>query len=133
MRLPLVMLLALVLPRFAAAQIPTLCAHSATQAAATECASGKYKAADAELNRVWGKLMVRLDASGRRYATDAQRAWLLFRDKECVSRTGGGPDQQGSIWPMLYLECETLLTQERTRQLAEQVKCPGGDLACPAE
>lgn len=108
-----------------------MCSDAPNQAAANVCASDKFKQADAALNRAYQQLMARLAPGKQPYARDAQRAWLMFRDKECTSRTGGGPNQQGTIWPMLYMECQTALTLQRTQDLQQQVRCPGGDLACP--
>ena len=115
----------------ACAQIPALCTNASTQMAMNECAAKAMAEANAELNTVYGQLMAKLDPKTKDMAREAQRAWLAFRDKECVSRTGGGPDQGGTIWPALTTECKVALTRARNKDLAEQVKCPGGDLSCP--
>ena len=117
----------------ACAQVPALCSNASTQTAMNQCAGKAMAKADAELNALYGQLMAKVDPKTKDMAREAQRAWLTFRDKECVSRTGGGPDQGGTIWPALYLECKVALTQARSKDLAEQVKCPGGDLSCPAD
>jgi uncharacterized protein YecT (DUF1311 family) len=96
----------------------------------TTCASNDFKKADTALNRVYTQLATALDTQGRDDLRQAQRAWVVFRDKECVSRTGGGPNQQGSIWPMVYAQCLATLTRERTRDLTAQTRCHGGDLSC---
>ncbi len=106
------------------------CDNAASQMEMDVCASDAFKAADRTLNATYRKLMAKLDADGQGYLRDAQRAWVSFRDKECVSRTGGGPDREGSIWPMIYTDCQTELTNERIKALEAQVACPGGDLSC---
>lgn len=106
------------------------CDNAASQMEMDVCASDAFKAADRTLNATYRKLMAELDADGQGYLRDAQRAWVSFRDKECVSRTGGGPDREGSIWPMIYTDCQTELTNERIKALEAQVACPGGDLSC---
>ncbi len=113
------------------AQIPALCSNSPTQLEMNDCAAKALTEADADLNNLYQQLLVKLDPKTKDMAREAQRAWLTFRDKECVSRTGGGPDQGGTIWPALYTECKVALTRARNKDLAEQVKCPGGDLSCP--
>ncbi|WP_210497053.1 lysozyme inhibitor LprI family protein [Microvirga antarctica] len=115
----------------AVAQVPATCGDAATQAAANQCASEKFSTADKQLNAVYAELAGKLASDNKGYLREAQRAWISFRDKECTLRTGGGPAQQGSIWPMLYTECRTALTRARIEDLKAQVKCPGGDLSCP--
>ena len=133
MRAYTVLMIWAVLAGPACAQIPALCGKAATQMDMDQCAGKAMAEADSELNTLYGQLMAKLDAKNKDVTRDAQRAWLTFRDKECVSRTGGGPDQGGTIWPALYLECKVALTRARNKDLAEQVKCPGGDLSCPAD
>ena len=113
------------------AQIPALCSDQPNQMLMNICATKLLEKADRELNANYEKLLGKLDPNVKTMTRDAQRAWLMFRDKECVSRTGGGPNQQGTIWPMMYTECQVQLTRERNKDLAAQVKCPGGDLSCP--
>jgi len=109
---------------------PAQCADAPNQAAGTECAANLFKKADKELNVTYSALLGALPDKGKDYARAAQRAWVDFRDKECVSQTGGGPNQGGTIWPMIYMECQTALTRQRVEELKAQVKCPGGDLSC---
>jgi uncharacterized protein YecT (DUF1311 family) len=99
----------------------------------TQCADQDARQADTALNEVYRSLMVKLDAANQTRLRDAQRAWVAFRDKECVFRTGGGTGQEGTIWPMLMLKCDTELTTARTRELRAQLKCQSWDLSCPAD
>ncbi|CAB3968647.1 MULTISPECIES: lysozyme inhibitor LprI family protein [Burkholderia] len=72
------------------------CANPQDQRAMNECASRGYARADAELNRRYRALQRRLngDRDGARKLTEAQRAWIAFRDTECAFQTigvaGGG-------------------------------------------
>ncbi|WP_239025334.1 lysozyme inhibitor LprI family protein [Rhodoligotrophos defluvii] len=128
---PLLIIFAALAAMPAAAQSTTDCGNAKTQADMNQCAAQAFEKADAELNRVFQQLLGKLEQDGKGYARDAQRAWIAFRDKECVFRAGGPADQGGSIWPMIYAECRAELTEDRVKQLQTQVKCPGGDLSCP--
>ena len=105
--------------------------QTASQSELTECAEQDLGRADAKLNSVYRALMAKIDGANQARLRDAQRAWIAFRDKECVFRTGGGFDQPGTIWPMLVLQCRAELTRTRTYDLQEQLKCPSWDLLLP--
>lgn len=116
---------------FAAA--PALCAEAPNQTAKTLCAAGKLKTAESALDQAYAALDARLEPLGKRNLKLAQEAWLKFRDLECNLETGSDPDRlgrEGTIMSMLLGECATALTEQRTRDLTEQLKCPGGDLSC---
>lgn len=46
------------------------------------CENASYKRWDAELNRAYGELKKKLDASGQQALKDSQQKWLAFRDAE---------------------------------------------------
>ena len=50
------------------------------------CAVARFRAADAELNRVYRALLARegTDDKNRGLLREAQRAWLNYRDKTCT-------------------------------------------------
>jgi uncharacterized protein YecT (DUF1311 family) len=96
------------------------------------CAGADYQAADAELTKTYGELMKRLadDAEDRKLLHAAQRAWIAFRDAECDFSTNDS--KNGTIHPMLVMNCFESLTIERTKQLAAYLGCEEGDVSCPA-
>lgn len=111
----------------AAAQQPN-CADPATQTEMNICAHRAFETADAALNAQWKITYARmkaLDAEGNTdgrpgYATvllDGQRAWLKYRDAQCVSEGYGA--RGGSMEPMLVGLCRAELTKKRTEQLRE--------------
>lgn len=110
----------------AGAETPN-CAEPITQADMTQCAWRDFKVADTALNAQW---KVTLDAmkqadrvtsmqDGRPgYAAallKAQRAWLVFRDAQCLSE--GYEARGGSMESMLVGGCRAELTRQRTAQL----------------
>ena len=111
----------------------TACDNAQTQAAMNVCAAGEYRAADAEMTRAWRvayQAMKRRDAAdtsrggGAGYAAallTAQRAWLAYRDAECVVE--GLQYARGSIQGIVVARCRAGLTKARTgqfRSLAER-------------
>jgi uncharacterized protein YecT (DUF1311 family) len=98
----------------------------------TQCADQRLKSTDAELNTVYAALMKKIEAPDQKRLRDAERAWIAFRDSECLFRIGG-EDQGGTLWPMLELQCKADMTEARVKDLREQVKCPSFDLSCPAK
>lgn len=95
-----------------------------TQLDLNQDADSAFKAADAELNRVYQEIR-------RRYRDQprfldklklAQRAWLKFRDAELDAlyppTADGDPYiAYGSMYPMCYASAMERLTKERTAQL----------------
>jgi len=118
LRVAFVLLASLAVSRAAPAQAsfsPSTCGAEQIQPALNACAWRRYRAADAELNRVYrrataadtGAVLVALRA--------AQRAWLRFRDAHCdyVAALYEG----GSMQPMQQGACLEELTRARIEQL----------------
>ena len=124
---PLIALVLLAAPAAHAAG----CDENGNQMQLNQCAAEELARANAALNSTYQALMKKIEAPNQAQLRDAQRAWIAFRDKECTFETGGGANQGGSIWPMMVDKCLTTMTQERTKALQAQVKCPGWDLSCP--
>ena len=110
-----------------AAMVLATPATAQTQAQMTAQAGSAYKAADAAMTAQWQRTyaaMKRRDAAdktrggGFGYAAAtlaSQRAWLAFRDRQCMIE--GGEFAGGSLQPMARLQCAARLTKERTMQL----------------
>lgn len=108
------------------------CANTTTQTEMTRCAVREYQRADAAMNAQWrvtNAAMKRRDAQdtsrggGFGYAgslLESQRAWLKFRDTQCVVE--GGQYAGGSMQPMVQTQCRTRLTNARTDQLKTLIR-----------
>src|ERR1700760_4438441 len=59
------------------------CENRGSQAEASDCAYREYKAADAELNQVYGRLAAVLDAEDKAQLKESELAWIKFRDSYC--------------------------------------------------
>lgn len=89
------------------------------------CQARDYAAADAELNKVYGKLRAQYkgDKDGEKRLLKAQRAWMTFRDAEaalCADTYGFG--EGGSGYGMVLQSCETDLTKARTEALHKHLQ-----------
>jgi uncharacterized protein YecT (DUF1311 family) len=104
-----------------------LAAAPQTQAQLTRSAGTDFTRADAAMNAQWKRTYAYMkgrdaqDTSrggGFGYAAAAlasQRAWLQYRDTQCVLE--GGAFAGGSAQPMAQASCKAMLTTARTAQL----------------
>ena len=84
------------------------------------CSAGRYKLADDELNRVYRRLLAKLDDENHRTTLKtAQQAWLKYRDTNCdfVSYLNRG----GSIYSVVVTECMIDMTNSRRKELNEEI------------
>ena len=97
-------------------------AHGMTQMDINYCAGQAFEKQDRELNQVYGKLAKSEDPAGLKKLQAAQRAWLQFRDLECVFET---TSVGGSLAPYETATCKAEVTKERNvdlkRVLRDQV------------
>jgi uncharacterized protein YecT (DUF1311 family) len=117
----------------AVAQPKVDCDNAMTNADMLYCAVRDYRAADAAMNRAYqsaNAVAVSLDI-GRDKRRDkrmgyrdallaSQRAWLKFRDAQCLVEGFGA--RGGSMEPLLVTACQEELTKARTKQLQDLVK-----------
>ncbi len=100
-----------------------------SQAQLNARADAGWKTADVAMTVQWRRAYLRMKArdaqdtsrdGGFGYAAAmlaSQRAWLQFRDRQCVVE--GGQFAGGSMQPMAQSQCRARLTRERTEQLKE--------------
>jgi len=108
------------------------CANANSQLAMNQCAASEYKQADSAMTRQWNAnyaAMKRRDTQDRSrgggfgYAAallESQRAWLKFRDTQCVVE--GGQYAGGSMQGMVITQCKTKMTRARTAQLTSLIR-----------
>ncbi|WP_300979353.1 lysozyme inhibitor LprI family protein [Flavobacterium sp.] len=95
-------------------------ATAQTQLEMNEKASLDYKKADAELNKVYKKLVSLLDKNEKVLLIQAQKDWIKYRDSHCKFESD--PYTGGSIKPLILLTCLEEITKERTKHLKESLK-----------
>ncbi|MEA3187403.1 MAG: hypothetical protein QOD99_1233 [Chthoniobacter sp.] len=85
-------------------------------------AEADFQKADAELNKVYHKIMAELDSEAQTKMKAAQRAWIVFRDAQAEYEADADA-RGGSMYPQLYYgECADL-TRRRIKQLRGPTKC----------
>ena len=92
------------------------------------CAELDFDRSDARLNRVYKRLLARLDIVEVNRIREAQRAWIIYRDSEC--RFSLRANEGGSMYPMLWSGCRQRLTEIRTRELQAHLDCAIGRPTC---
>jgi uncharacterized protein YecT (DUF1311 family) len=94
-----------------------------SQAGLNQCVSNSAKGADAELNRIYAKVLA-ANASDTAFLEKfkaAQRAWLVFRDAQIAARYPS-PADYGSVLPMCESGEYEQLTRDRIKQLNAWIK-----------
>ena len=83
------------------------------------CAWQAFEKQDRALNAMYGRLVKQSDADSFKQLQAAQRAWLQFRDLECVVES---PDAAGSLGPYETAACKAELTKERLLDLKRMLR-----------
>jgi len=95
------------------------CPEAQSQFEMNQCAGKAYKAADAELNKVYQKLAAMLDEEEKSQLKTVETVWLKYRDANC--EFVGDQFKGGSIRPMIYAFCLADMTRNRTAELKNQI------------
>ena len=74
------------------------------------CSDRAYKAADQKLNQVYKALQTKITANQKKRLTNAQLAWIKFRDAACEF-------EGGTLASPTRLNCLNRITQQRTKDL----------------
>jgi uncharacterized protein YecT (DUF1311 family) len=94
------------------------CESRGSQAEASDCAHREYKAADAQLNKVYGQLAGILDAEDKASLKESELAWIKYRDSTCVFESS--QYKGGTMRGMIESFCLTRVTKARTADLKDQ-------------
>ncbi len=81
-------------------------------------AEASFTKADAELNRIYAKVLAGLDDESKPELKAAQRAWVAFRDAHAEFQMNYEA-HGGSMAPMIYAGVRASLTKARIAQLKE--------------
>ncbi|NJL88269.1 MAG: DUF1311 domain-containing protein [Leptolyngbyaceae cyanobacterium SM1_1_3] len=91
------------------------CQNPETQTAMNQCAKASYDQADTKLNQVYNQLKPSLSAQQQDQLTQAELAWIDFRDRHCEFEAG--QFEGGSVQPTIYYSCLAQVSAERTAEL----------------
>jgi uncharacterized protein YecT (DUF1311 family) len=81
-------------------------------------AAASFVKADAELNRIYAKVLATLDDEGRAKLKAAQRAWVTFRDAQAEFEMDNEA-RGGSMAPLIYEGFRARITKARVAQFKE--------------
>lgn len=84
-----------------------------------KCASDKYQVADKKLNQVYQQLSSQVKGEEKNRLIEAQRAWIVFRDKTCSFEAAQALG--GTLEPLLLTSCLGRVTSERAATLEKYV------------
>ena len=88
-----------------------------TQSQMNNCAVWEYQQADQKLNQVYQQLRPQLSGSRQELLTDAQLAWIDFKDRECDLERNTILGSGGSMGPVIQYACLAEITKQRTADL----------------
>lgn len=91
------------------------CENAKTQSEMNQCSAAAYRAADKDLNAVYGSLKEKLDPDLFVKLQAAQRAWVAYRDANCEAESA--LYEGGSIQPMIRSSCLERATRSRIDEL----------------
>ena len=94
------------------------CRDPQSQAEMNMCSAKRFKAADAELSRVYNRLVTKVGGNEKLKA--AEISWLKYRDDNCDYEAS--LYEGGSIKPLIYSSCMERMTKARTAELRGQLK-----------
>ncbi|MBI3677013.1 MAG: DUF1311 domain-containing protein [Proteobacteria bacterium] len=95
-----------------------------------ECYAANLKAANKALDETYKTLMAQkiFYVGNRRALRDVERAWIVYKDKECAYEYGAAPSNE-NYW-LAHADCEIRVTEQRIRELQDRPSCSGGDSVC---
>jgi len=94
-------------------------AENQTTVGMSRCAVEAGKEWDRELNKNYDLLMSQLSVDEKQKLKDAQRNWILYRDKEIEFARTMYFNLQGTMWRIVIAQRQTELTRQRALELKE--------------
>jgi uncharacterized protein YecT (DUF1311 family) len=91
------------------------CENLQSTAEMNDCAGREYRTADQKLNQVYRQLQSKLRGKQKQRMTNAQLAWIKFRDANCNYERGTFEGGTGESF--IGTSCLTRMTQQRTKEL----------------
>jgi uncharacterized protein YecT (DUF1311 family) len=116
----LVIVTALALPLTSISIAPSMaqevdCSNPVTTRDMRICSGSEAQAVDKKLNQVYQQLKSKLSGQDKERLTNAQLAWINFRDATCAYEQGRF--EGGTFAPVARTSCLARLTQQRTQDL----------------
>jgi uncharacterized protein YecT (DUF1311 family) len=102
------------------ADVGDTCAGAGTNVEYKVCLQKRYEVADRELNRIYKEVRWQVKGAQRTILTDAQVAWIQYRDKTCDFETF--ESRQGSGYSGFVNGCLERMTKARSAELQAYFK-----------
>jgi uncharacterized protein YecT (DUF1311 family) len=99
-----------------------------SQLAMNQCEGNIYDHLDQRMNELYRQQMMRLGPDSKAALRDAQRAWIVFRDKTCLYEAG---KDARSYMQMVELMCQADMTRRRIEDLNTYLACTSS--GCPSD
>jgi uncharacterized protein YecT (DUF1311 family) len=96
------------------------CKNPQTTTEMNVCADRDYQAADQKLNQVYRQLQAKLSGKQKQRMTNAQLAWIKFRDTNCNYEKG--QFEGGTMAGPIVTSCLARMTEQRTQELEEYLQ-----------
>ena len=91
------------------------CGNVLNQEKLITCLGDEYSNVDKNLNITYTKLRKSISNSGSEKLKEAQKSWLIFRDKDCEFQASAA--EGGQAYQPLYISCQIEKTTTRTDEL----------------
>jgi uncharacterized protein YecT (DUF1311 family) len=96
------------------------CTRATTNAELNQCETWNLLKADDQLNANYQKLLKSLNQESAQQLKTAQRAWMAYRDANCLYYAVELNATGGSI--LRELSCKVQMTKQRARELKENLQ-----------
>jgi uncharacterized protein YecT (DUF1311 family) len=95
------------------------------------CGSAMLDRREAELNRAWKEAYTDLDPAVKKALLDEQRAWIVYKDKSCLTWTTGFYGREGQV--IGFYTCRRDVIDARITDLENLGDTGGPDADAPKE
>ena len=96
-----------------------------------QCYAANLAAANKALDTLYNELMAQSPfyVGNADALRDVERAWIVYKDKECKYEYGDGTSGNEDYW-LAHADCEIRVTEQRIVELKGRPSCTGGGSLC---
>ena len=100
-------------------------------AAFHRCYAANLAAANRALDTIYNALLTQTTfyVGSADALRDVERAWIVYKDKECKYEYGDGMSGNEDYW-LAHADCEIRVTEQRIVELKGRPSCTGGGSLC---
>ena len=96
------------------------CEEAVTTAEMRDCVNHRYAKVDDKLNQVYRRLLAQLDPERRKLLRDAQKSWIVFRDKNAAFVASDA--EGGTLYWIIEVSERASMTERRIKELKERLQ-----------